>query len=257
MEDSALVSRIQMADMETLKTLLQLAPDTVSKVLALRLQLAKPNAPDASALMATLISQRVVDAPEGFALLQQLADHAPAPTRRSAQLVVAALSKPKTKFVGTDARTLFGLTTPALSDELLAKLHLTFAIGKKRPTLLFVRANGPADAQWINQHAEHPALPADPTSPQRITVRAFDAVSSSGMVLGGKPIPPGTEDPEFDIPASFCCAAAYAHLRVGNTGAAPTECLMDPKGLVPLTVYRSSEEYGMPDEYRDATHVTT
>ena len=240
-------ARSDMADMATLKMLLGMAPDVDSKLLALKLQLKKPDSPDASALVAGLIGEKVLEAAEGFELLSMLSQvqakpsmpkpPTPAPTKSN---------KPKTKFVGTDARTLFGLNSPFLSAELLDKLHLEAVAGKK-PTLLFVRANGPGDKQWQDPNAENPVQPADPSTPQMITVRGFDAQSKAGMELQGEPVTPGTQDPEFDIPASFCCHPAYQNLKVGNTWEAPEECTLDPKTQIPIKVYRTPEQYGSPE----------
>lgn len=107
--------------------------------------------------------------------------------------------------------------------------------------------NGTGDKEWIDVHVQKPEQPTNisKSNPQRITVRAFDAMSKAGMELLGKPVPPGTPNPEFDFLASLCCYTAYEHLKVGNTWLAPIECEIDPATNVPLKVYKTSEEYGL------------
>ena len=61
-----------------LKLLFKLASDNEGKLDVLRLELKKPDAPDISSIIATLIQDEAVDAPTGFRLLKELMSEAEA-----------------------------------------------------------------------------------------------------------------------------------------------------------------------------------
>jgi len=240
-----------MTDLSSLKLLMQMAPDEKSRLLAIDLQLRKPGSPDASALVATLMQDGVIDGATGFALLATLNE------REQSKVQVKAAApppkpppsnpkpKPTTKMLGVDARTIFATPTRELTPELLETLRLTRAGGEKGPTVLFVKANGPGDRHYIDPHSEDAdrlrAEVENRTGPQTITLRAFDALAGDGMVLDGAPVAPGTEDPHFDVPASVCCHSAYQFLAVGRTWAPPTECNINKKGTA-IGVYKEAQQ---------------
>jgi len=216
-----------MADMESLKLLMGMAPDEGSKLLALQLQLKKPGSPDPSALIAMLIKDNVLDAAQGFSLLTKLSDAA-----KPAAAAAAPPMPPVPKKAPADAK----LTGSGHSwkAETMAKFHLKYTDSSKPAYMVFMKKKGKGAKQFVHPYpdvAPDWATEDDGyTGPQEVTVQVQNAtVIEDGLECDGSPVPVGTTDPEFSILTTSCCPVAQQHLRVGGTWFPPVMSKIDKK----------------------------